>query len=633
MTLLKFVELNGAKKPVHTFDTFAVDTSHMEGFGFIIGRELVMVDFDKRTKAADQMANLFPTLKVNTDRGFHLYYRKPKGLRVGCHTNHATALGINVDYKTGDKTQGVLKKGGVMRKIENEHYLHDPSALPDLPLLLYPVAKTKQPLDELKEGDGRNSRLFSHLCNVMEQYPKYNKDGNLFKLAHFINQLTFAEPLPDKEMNAVVESVITRDLSNDQLYLDPKDINMTAKYLTDRLHIHRFQGKIYFFNEKKKVFDYETNRLERAIYKYIELEKKEVEKVAAQFHLTSKQVSDDGRYYPLQLGGGYILDQGEPIELEKVFTPYSTTTRYNPDAYDKRTDEFLDFLTCNDKKMRMLVEEILGHVLLTHEFPHKAFFFTGEKGGNGKSTFLEMVYGLVGETLATNVDLKNFDDDTQLATLAGKFVNLGDDIDSNLVEKSGNFKSLVSGDTIMIRPIYKQPYVLINTATLIFTCNDIPKFKDRTGGLARRIVVVPCDNSLPESEFDLTLKDHLRLNENSRSYVLNLAIEGIKRLRANKNTFTRVPRSEAATKEYLLDNDLVGRYFNEMGDEITIEGKDVNTCYTEFVNWCTATGENGWKVNKASFGKAVKKYTGLTSKLKRINGGSFRVYVKPDESN
>ena len=219
MTLLKFIELNGEKKPVHSFDSFAVDTSHMEGFGFVIGRELVMVDFDKRTKAAEAMANIFPTLKVNTDRGFHLYYKKPKGVRIGCYTDHTTAVGIKADYKTGEKTQGVLKKGGVMRKIENEHYLHDASALPELPPLLYPAGPKLPALDELKEGDGRNSKLFAHLCQVVKNYPNYNKEGMLFKLAKFINQLVFTEPLPEKEMNAVVESVVTRDLSQNQLYL------------------------------------------------------------------------------------------------------------------------------------------------------------------------------------------------------------------------------------------------------------------------------------------------------------------------------------------------------------------------------------------------------------------------------
>ena len=626
---LKLIELVG-KKPVTSFNTFihAIDADNVNGYGAVLDTETIVVDFDEMSRAAEKLALEFKTLKVNTSRGFHLYFKRPKKLKVANHTGKTTVLGIKVDYKTGTRSQGTIKLDGQVRQIENEHFMEDMDSLPELPVFLYPT-KTRDSLTSLVEGDGRNSALYHHLCNILEQYPDFKHEGILYQIALYINSLVFAEPLEDEERNSVVESVLKKELATNQLYLDENDLNMTAKYLARRLKIHRFQGKLYFYNEKFGSYDCEDNRLRRAVYNSIELLHKKVNVVLEQFHMVGKQIDDNAKH-PVQVGGGYILDNGEPIELEAEFTPLATSTRYNPDAYCERTDKFLDFLTCNDKELRMLVEEVMGHVLLTHEFPHKAFFFTGESGGNGKSTFIELLRGMVGDDLVANVPLEKFDDSTMIHSLSGKLVNLADDIDDSFLEKSGNFKSLVSGDTIAIRPIYSPPFVLKNTATMIFTCNETPKFKDKTGGLSRRIIVIPCENTLKEEEFDMTLKDHLRHDETSRSYALNLAIKGAARLKANGNKFSKVERSERATKDYLLDNDLIAQFFSQHKNITDVfEGQDIKSCYNFFIAWCVdELGESGDHIQPKAFGRAVKKYTGLVSKVIKRAGKSVRIYEK-----
>ncbi|MDK6343601.1 hypothetical protein QP138_26380, partial [Escherichia coli] len=78
--------------------------------------------------------------------------------------------------------------------------------------------------------------------------------------------------------------------------------------------------------------------------------------------------------------------------------------------------------------------------------PHKVFFFIGEKGANGKSTFLEMLNAFAGD-LGTNISLENFNDPTSVVELEGHLVNIGDDIDARYLESSSNFKILASGNT------------------------------------------------------------------------------------------------------------------------------------------------------------------------------------------
>ena len=68
--------------------------------------------------------------------------------------------------------------------------------------------------------------------------------------------------------------------------------------------------------------------------------------------------------------------------------------------------------------------------------------------------------------LGSNINLEAFNDNTSVAELEDKLVNIGDDIDASYLDKSMNFKTLASGNTIMVRPIYQQPRKLKNTSTL-----------------------------------------------------------------------------------------------------------------------------------------------------------------------
>ncbi|MDK6218069.1 DUF5906 domain-containing protein, partial [Escherichia coli] len=108
--------------------------------------------------------------------------------------------------------------------------------------------------------------------------------------------------------------------------------------------------------------------------------------------------------------------------------------------------------------------------------------------------------------LGTNISLENFNDPTSVVELEGHLVNIGDDIDARYLESSSNFKILASGNTLMVRPIYSTPYRMKNKATLIFTANDMPTFKDKTGGIARRLVIIPCDNVVKKVDFSIDEK-------------------------------------------------------------------------------------------------------------------------------
>ena len=613
MSYLKYIELNG-KEPKHKLNTFSTDHKNYDDAAVLLNNKIVVVDFDDYTDVGELIYNSFPTLKVYTSRGFHLWYKKPKTDSISTpirnYTNKLTVAGVKVDYKTGTRQYAIVKQNGQMRDMDNDNYLQDLDSLPDLPLLLYP-SKLKHDIYGLEDGHGRNSAMYTHLLSTLEQYSL--NDDELNNLADFINNNVFAEPLPETELKNTIESVKNKKPNpNQQKYLDPKDIIMTSEVLVEKLDIHYYRGKLFFKDDDHYVTD--DNLLLRAIDKLIQLKPNQHDQLIKLFKIKSHLQDDDD--FPIQFRNGYVLYDDEMIQVDPGFTPYYLDVDYVPDAYDEDVDNFLDWFTCNRKDLRMFIEDVFGHVLMTRSFPHRAFFFWGESGDNGKSTIIKMLQSFVGD-LYTNVPLDKFDDDTTVYSLLGKILNIADDIDASYLEKSSNFKTIASGDPVRIRPIYSPSVTLTSKATLIFTCNEIPIFKDKSGGIRKRMRVIPCDAKVVKRDRDI---DKKLSTDNAKSYILNLALAGVERILKNGD-LTKCEAVDEITRKYFLQTDSVEAF----AYEYDIIGKTTQESYRMYVAYCEENGKNA--VSSDAFGKRLSGI-GYKSKPKWINGKNRRVYVK-----
>lgn len=615
---LRYIELEpSSKKPTHSFDIFSTDHKAYKDAGVILTKEIVVVDFDERSEAADYIYNVYPTLRVETSRGFHLWYKRPKSEQITApiknYTKKTTVAGIKVDYKTGTKSQATIKQNGKLRPMENKQYLDDIDSLPELPLLLYP-SKLKHDLLNLNDGDGRNSALYTHLLTTLEQYNVDNETLNI--LATFINTKVFKESLPEDELGATVKSVLEKKPTpTEQMWLNPKDMVMTSEVLAKRLDLHYYNNQIYFKQNDRYITD--TNKLLREIDKHIKLKPAQHKQLLDLFRIKSKAVEEED--FVIQLPNSVVIDDGEPIVIEGGFTPYFLDVQYDENAYDESVDEFLNFFTCDRSDLRTVIEEQFGHMLMTKGFPHKVFFYQSEKGNNGKSTFLKMLQSFA-EGLFTNVPLDKFDDDTAVYGLSGKLANFADDINASYLEKSANFKTLASGDPVMIRPIYSSPITLKSKATLIFTCNKMPLFKDKTGGIARRLVVIPCDAEVTKIDEEL---DEKLATESAKSYILKLALDGIVRIRKNGNKLSMSETIEQQTIEYFMQSDSVLSFIHFHAPDI--KDKATKDVYRMYAAYCESEGHKA--AGSTEFGRRMKK-EGWESVQKKISGKNVRLYTK-----
>lgn len=611
--MLKFIKLNEEKQPVTDFDTTYTDLDKLDNAGLLLNNKVVVVDFDNDNKNEDRIIEYFkahyPTQTIKTTRGIHFYYSVPAGVTIKNGADKITVGGFQVDFKTGTKSYAIVKHKGVERERNNEELtLKD---LPVLPVEMYPLPKAKN-ISGLAEGDGRNSSLFYHLRLIREQ----KADLEIDKVADFINDVVLGENLEKKELNSLVESVGSLEVNvNGQYNGDPKDMISFAEFIAKELDVKIYNYSLYFRDGLN--YSKDKIKLNKEINKHLKLRRSQMTELEAQLYIYAELI-DSKQEFSVKLRNGVIVEDNV-VNYDCGFTPFYLDVSYNAEAYDKHVDEFLDFVCCKRADMRIVLEEILGHILLINRFPHKIFFLTGS-GANGKSTFVEMITKFTGE-LSSHVDIANFDDGTSLVSLIGKLVNVADDVDAIYLEKSKNLKTMASGNTVGARAIYSQPITLKNTSTLIFTANEPPVFKDKSDGIGRRLVIIPFENKVKERIYNL---DELLSSDNAKSYILNLALKGVKRIYDNKLEMSDSQTIQDATKQYYIDNDSVLAYLTEYP---AINNNPVSGVYEAYEEFCEES--NLKAISRSKFTRRLTSL-GYTTKVTTLLGKRVRVVSKEE---
>lgn len=555
----KYIELNDDKTPKTNFDTIVIDITKIDNAGILLNSNVVLVDFDgdneNEKRIIEHIQTKYPTLTVKTDRGVHLYYKRPKELKVSAGADKITVGGFQVDYKTGNKAYGIVKRHGKER--DRNKAIIDFETLTELPFILYPMPRAKN-ITGLKDGDGRNNALYAQL-RYINNNPKYRDIRLLEAVAKFINEKIFDTPMGEKEVANIVNSVLKIDVDAQEEYQgDSTNVLELSRWVARKFEVKLYKEILYFRDGIK--FSRDENELRRGVYQKVQLKTTQWKELLSQLEVYAEKITHDD--FNVRIRNGIIVDD-TVVNMDIGFTPFYLDVKYDENAYDKYVDDFINFIANGDKEIRNLIEEILGHTIMINNFPHKIFVLSGS-GNNGKSTFVEMLTAFA-NNLSSHIDITGFEDGTQVVSLIGKIINIADDIDPNYLEKTKVLKTMASGNTITTRAIYSQPVTIKNTATLVFTCNEVPVFKDKTEGIKRRLIIIPFENKVVNKIYDL---DKLLSSENAKSYILRLALEGVNRILINHMELSKSKKVEDTLREYYIESDSVLGFLEEYEGEI-----------------------------------------------------------------
>ena len=223
--------------------------------------------------------------------------------------------------------------------------------------------------------------------------------------------------------------------------------------------------------------------------------------------LLLKDVPFDAHPFLLNVANGTVdLKTGVLLEHD----PDNHLTKLCPIDYDAaaqcpRWEAMIKAAFPNDPKGQRYVQKMFGYALTGDIGEKKLFFLWGAAGNNGKSTWINTVLGLLGPDFTaslaiTSLSTKNGSKDirSDLAKLAGKrFVAVAEP-DENFKFDESLIKNFTGGDGMNYRHPSQQEKTYAPEFTMIITTNFRPGFKRNDPAMMRRVVIIPCRQSVTE---------------------------------------------------------------------------------------------------------------------------------------
>lgn len=215
--------------------------------------------------------------------------------------------------------------------------------------------------------------------------------------------------------------------------------------------------------------------------------------------------------------------------------------KYNPEATCPVFDKFVGEVFGIDKVDS--IYNFIGYLLMPTVKYQRALIMVGS-GKNGKTTFLDALIRFLGRNNISQTPLHLLGGKYALYNLKNKFACIVSDLPNKELKDTGNAKRIVTDETLSSFVKYVQGEVIFGNRTkMLYSCNSLPKTKDKTSAFYRRWVMYICD-AVFEKNKDINMLEKLTTPE-EMSGLLNRAIEGIERLINNKG----FPDTEAEVKE------------------------------------------------------------------------------------
>lgn len=239
---------------------------------------------------------------------------------------------------------------------------------------------------------------------------------------------------------------------------------------------------------------------------------------------------------------------------------------YLPDA--PKPENFMRFIdSCfeGNEAQKDLLQEAFGYCLMKNYKYQDIFYLLGD-GGNGKGSAVAILRMMLGEENVTSFSLFQLTDgehiDYNIAMMEGKHANICGDVGTARVKNTENLKKLSSGtDSVTGRHVREKPFQFINYAKMFFLMNRAPTTDAHTTGDKRRTRVINFINSFSEKKGEIKDIHKVIAEAGELPGVLLWAIEGLKRLEANKG-FSDTRTITQRALEYEKKSQTV-RYFVE----------------------------------------------------------------------
>ncbi len=322
------------------------------------------------------------------------------------------------------------------------------------------------------------------------------------------------------------------------------------------------------FNDLVGSFDEDTQKL---FYKHIKTSGNEAKlramiSVARSYeNMSVKSSQFDADEYLLNCHNGVLdLKSGQMKgHSEKLLISKLCGTSFDPSAECPLWLEFLKTIFHGNDDLIRFVQKAVGYVL-TGDVSHQMFFILHGAGANGKSTFVDTIYKMLGSyamiTPTSTLTAKRGNEiPNDVARLKGaRFIVASELSRSSLLDES-LIKQLTSTEPLSARYLHKEFFEFRPTGKVFLSTNYKPTIRGTDDGIWRRIKLIP---------FDHKFEGDKKIENYAQKYlfpempgILRWAVDGFAMLK--REGFHEPEAVMAATNQYKASEDIIGSFLNE----------------------------------------------------------------------
>lgn len=571
--------------------------------GWWVREGYIVIDVDE---GKEQILSIVKKLKIKTlmaqtPKGLHIYFKTNKDFpqKVGM----ILPCGLKCDFRCANKGYVILPYGSEKRKFNNTR------EIAELPLELTPLINRRESLLGLKNGDGRNASLFSHL---MAYKNKGATDEQIAIMAEIINDYVFAEPMPRKELNTVINNTkkYEAELEDRNPYLlyntkgRPNAINAravcdyfvsTGRYFVVGEECYQYKDGIYreagsyVRNTIKEMVGVDTLISQGKIMEVYRLivDDTRLHKNVSELNYNKNLICFKNGVYDIithQLlphDSKYLQTIQIPHNVGE-YVPFKETKLY---GFFKKTHIAREDIDMIIKYMAYC---------MTLQFNLKTFVILNGQSNTGKSVLLRFIENLVGKQNTSALSMHELSMRFYPAQMYNKLLNACGDNNSLPLNSIDNLKKITGGDEIMHEKKGKEPFFFVPFCKLIFSFNQLPlQLEEKSNAFYKRMRI-------------LYMNRELDLNN---EYVEDLvdSVEEVIPFLLKQLPVTSIPRTEKSNsmvETLRQDSDSIHAYiekFCEIGNDCQVSKQSF---YEKYVQFCVENGREAHK--KHSFMRSMR---------------------------
>lgn len=582
---------------------------------------------------------------TRTTRGMHFMFASSRWQTKGMvHGNDA--LGLTFDARHGENQYVVLKSDGKVREILRD--FDETRPVTPFPHMLARIRGDAK-FTGLKEGDGRNERLFTHVGTLLRE--GFGKD-EVRQILDLINRHVMDEGVSDRELGTIMRDETFEHFAMaspaEEFSNGIRPERLTESSVSDRFsELHRdrmrYSEGLGWLVWDGRVWNRSNLQAEDSMKAFVAQLEDEAERSMKDMAGRLAQAESDGDAkaekrlkaalkeemdyfrFTMRMGdanhifsilrlsqsrlevaiealdsdpfllntpeGTVDLRTGESRAHDSADMCTKMTTASPSDNGMDLWQECLDNVTGCDAQLQTYLKVLAGSMAIGRVYQESLTIAAGD-GANGKSTFFNSIAHVLGDYAgkipaeALTTRARNVKVD--LAELVGKRFVLASETEEGQRLSTSMLKQIASVDRITAERKYHNPFTFTPSHTTVLYTNHLPAIGSNDRGTWRRIAVAPFNASITNPKRDFAE----RLLREASGAILRWMVEGARMFIEAGYTTPRCDAVDRAVEVYRKENDWIGRFLDDCCTLDPLSTCSGGTLYRAYRMWALENGEN-----------------------------------------